>query len=255
MYLTGMDAGLRAIRGGWASQWGQTYNVYRAGSSTSGSYLNASPVITGFQMTPIFKATKTKIENQTFDLVIAIGECDDTALQIGDILVETGYEAEAGDVLVYAQRRPLRESLFVRCESNITITRPQPHGGQAAQQPGTNTSIAAAGYMGVDKASEWGLVLNSGVYSFTNTPGATLASVPAGLSQLNRLRDASDPKIPAPLYREHFVTYIPLLTGYQPTELDRFNYPNSDRYEHGSIFTSEATGLVGYVIIVEKTGT
>ena len=47
---------------------------------------------------------------------------------------------------------------------------------------------------------------------------------------------------------------MPLLPGEAPRELDRANFPNEDRYELASIYTSEQR-LYGVIAIVEKLGT
>jgi hypothetical protein len=240
------------VRGGLAAGWGQSYDVYRLGTSTN-SIFDSDPILTGFTMIPSKTTTKKIIENETFVIQVYVGTCDDTNLELGDILVENGFESETGNVFAFAQRRPKRQSLFVRCESSISITRPQPHGGQSGQQPALR-AVPAPGYIGIDKASEWPLVLNSGVYSFA-TGDVTPAAVPAGIVQLPRIQDASDPKIPVALYRERFVIYVPLLSGTQLQELDRFNFPNSDRYEGASLLTTEQAGLNGYILLCEKLGT
>lgn len=236
-----------------ASILGQTYSVYRLSDTVSGSIFDGDPVFTGYPMEPS-KTPKKFIENDAFNLQVYIGTCDNTGLELGDALVETGYEAESGNVFVFAQRRPLFPNLFVRCEAQVSITRPQPAGGQSAQQP-ISGGVAAPGYMGVSKKGEQGLILSHGLYSFSNDPNATLAAVPAGLTQLNRIRDAREPKIPVALYREHFVMYCPLLPGVQLMELDRLNFPNSDRYQIASLYTTEDTGLGGWIGICEKLGT
>jgi hypothetical protein len=268
-----IEDALQQVQGVAAAILGQTYNVLRLGNNASGSIFDEDPIATNFPLSPL-KASKKSIENDTFNLLVFIGTCDNRTLQLGDLLVETGFEAEAGnawggssawggagaewgggtaDVFAFAQRRPMHESLFVRCESQISITRPQPHGGQSGQQP-VSGWVDAPGHMGIDKAREWPLVLTDGSYDFVppSTPNVIPAAVPAGLTQLQRLSDARDPDIPVTLYRERFMAYIPLLPGVQLTELDRINFPNEDRYQLASLYTSEQTGLAGYILICEK---
>jgi hypothetical protein len=249
--MPAIDQAISLGVGAAASVVGQPYNVYRLSNASSGSIFDGSPLFTNFSMS-VSKAGKSAIENDSFNLQVFIGACDDRELDLGDVLVEQNYESETGDVFVFAQRRPMGYRLFVRCEAQVSITRPLPHGGQSAQQP-VSGSVAAPGYIGVDKASENVLVLNDGLYSFE--PTGTLAAVPAGLTQLNRIRDAKDPKIPVTLYREHFVLYVPLLPGVQLQELDRFNFPNSDRYQIASLYTTEQSGFGGWIAICEKLGT
>jgi len=267
--LAYLDRKVQYGRGKAAGVYGQTYDVYRNGPNVSGSIYDSKPVLSNYPMSPA-KAKSSQIENETFKLQVFDGDCDNGKLQLGDILKETGYEALTisgqqvqggtsnaftGDVFCFAQRRPFRgKNLFVRCEAAISITRPTPRSGAAAQQPQSG-GVKASFHIGVDKASEWGMVLSNGEYFFSNDPQYNLAGVPAGLLQLNRIRDASNPKWPVALYREHFVIYVPLLNGVQIQELDSFNFPNSDRYTAASVYTSEDTGLIGWVIIPEKLGT
>lgn len=247
-----IDFAIQKSRGAAASVLGQTYNVYRLSDTTTGSIFDQAPVYSGFPMR-VAKASRMKVEGETFALQVFEGLCDNMVLELGDVLVETGYQEEEGNQFIFAQRRPTRESIFVRAESSVSITRPRPYGGQAGQQPGSGV-IPAPGYMGVSKASEWVLTLTNGSYTFTNSPNAVAAAVPAGLVQLNRIRDGRKPDLPSLLYREHFIVYLPLIPGEQINELDAFNFPNQDRYEGASIYTSEQTGLGGYIVIVEKTG-
>lgn len=268
-----LDRKIQYGRGKAGSVYGQTYDVYRNGPNVSGSIYDSKPVLSNYPMSPE-KAKPKDIENETFRLQVFAGDCDNTKLQLGDVLKETGYEALTqsgqqvtggtsnaftGDVFVFAQRRPFRgKNIFVRCESAISITRPMPRSGAAYQQPPPGSSpsgVKAAFHIGVDKSSEWGLVLSNGGYFFSNDPQYDLAGVPAGLLQLNRIRDAANPKWPVALYREHFVIFVPLLNGIQIQELDSFNFPNSDRYTAASVYTSEETGLQGWIIIFEKLGT
>lgn len=265
-----LDSKVQYGRGKAAGVYGESYNVYRV-TTQSGSYLDGPPVISDFAVSPV-TAKKTSIENESFRLQIFDGTCDNTKLKLGDILVETHvFDDRQPDKIVFAQRRPFKgRSLFVRTEANITITRPQPLGGQSGQQPMAEPGTAAAvikapGYIGLTKQNENGLLLSNGGYFFTNnaqfnepqinSPLSGLAGVPAALLQLNRIRDATLPKIPTALFREHFVIWLPPLNGVQIQELDRLNFPNSDRYETASVYTSDMTGLIGYVCICDKLGT
>jgi len=257
-----LDSKIQYGRGKAATVYGQTFNIYRL-TNQSGSILDGHPIFADFPLSPI-KTGKGKVENQVYDLQIFDAAFDNTLLKLGDYFVEVGqFDDREPDHLIFAQRRPFRgRSLMIRCESNVTITRPQPLGGGSGQQPRSG-GIRAPGYIGITKKNERGMLLANGMYFFSNslvtTPIANseasgLAAVPAALLQLNRIRDATIPKLPVSLFREHFVIYIPPLNGIMLQELDRLNFQNSDRYEIGSLFLSEE-GFVGNIAICEKLGT
>lgn len=244
-----IDSKIQRGRGKAASKLGQTYTQYRLGS-TSGSITSGTPIATNFPAR-IAKASKKAIENQSFDLLVMEATCDNRTLEIGDLLVETGYGSDNGQYWV-AQKRPTRETLWVRAESNCNITRPMPTAGAASQQPASGPELVD-GWAGVQKDTEQILTLQNGLYSFTSTAGATKAVIPAGLQPLNRIKDARDPDIPTALYREHFLVYLPLLPGAILNELDRISFSNmGDAYEIALMFTTEQTGLSGWILIVEK---
>lgn len=249
-----IDGKVQRGRGKASNVLGQTYTVQRLSAAVNGSITNASPLYTGFPAS-VAKASKMKIENQTFDLQVFTATCDNRNLQIGDLLTETGYGSDGG-AFTLAQKRPLRETILVRTESSITITRPKPAGGQASQQPLQGSTIAP-GYLGVNKAGEWPLTLANGMYAFE--PTGSPAVVPCGLQPLNRVRDGAKGdaagRLPTALYREHFLAYLPLLPGETLNELDRLNFGNSDRYEVALFFTSAQRGFSGYICIVEKLST
>lgn len=258
-----LDSKVQYGRGKAADVYGQVYNVYRL-RTQNGSIFSAPPIFADFAISPE-KAPKTKAENQTYDLQIFAGTCDNSLLKLGDVFREVNPQDPPGDQLVFAQRRRFKgQSLFIRCEATISVTRPAPRGGRIDQMPASGV-VAAQGYFGVFKRGEFGMKLTNGEYYFASqllqpSPGANtafqgLAGVPAALLQDKRIRDAVAPKIPVALFREHFVIYVPLLNGIQLQELDRLNFPNSDRYEIASFFTSETAGFSGYICICEKLGT
>jgi hypothetical protein len=251
-----IDSAVQQGNGAAAAVTGSQYSIYRLNENSGGSVFDGTPLATNFPMY-IKPAGKNLVENDPFNLQVKIAICDNRILQLGDILVETGYESEEGNIFIVAQIRPTNytySTIVCRAEATVSVTRPQPLGGQSGQQPQSGW-IAAPGYMGIDKQNEFGMVLQDGGYFFTQNQLPSLAGVPAGLSQLNRIRDGSDIKIPTAFYREHFVIYVPLLTGIQIQEFDNFNFPNSDRYKAASVYTSEATGFSGYICICEKMGT
>lgn len=251
-FLPDLDAIIQEGRGIASSLLGQTYDVRRLSATTSGSIMSNAPVIASFPAY-IRKAKKVAIENQTFDLEVFEFKCDNRTLQLGDVLKETGYQARPSNVYVFAQYRPPRETICVRVEAWVSITRPQPKGGAASQQPGAGV-VRQSRYMGVTKAGEQVLTLVNGTYAF-DAAGSTPASVPAALSQLNRVRDGSDPKnLSTPLYRTHWAAYLPPL-DVKIDDLDRITFGNGDRYEATSVYPAMDFGLQGTIMILEKLAT
>lgn len=250
-FLQIIDQAIQTGRGAAASVLGQTYDVRRLSPTTNVSISQNVPVISQFDSRSRRIVQKVAIENQIFDLIVFNMTCDNTSLELGDVLNETGYEAESGDIFTIASFRPTRETLAVRTESNISISRPNPSAGQAGQQPAAG-AVATEGYGGVWKANEKNLVLINGLYAFSTESGATPATVWCGLQPTSRMRDASSPKFPFTEYRTEYLIYCPLLPGEQINPLDRFNFGGSDRYEVGIVYTSETTGLSGYICKCEK---
>ncbi len=244
-----IDYAIQQGRGAAASVLGQTYDVRRLSSTTNNSISANTPVISGLQARVARTTSRAKIENQTFDLLVYTALCNNESLQLQDVCTQTGYGND-GSVFTVVQKRPTRDTLWIRTDENVFISRPFPGAGAASQQP-LSGSAATPGYSGFTKATEEVLTLSNGLYSFESS-GTTPASLYVGLQQLNKVSDARDPKIPTVLYRERFLIYVPLIPGEQLVELDRINFPNSDRYECASIFSSDLTGVSGNIVIAEK---
>jgi len=137
-------------RGVGANVVGQSYSVYHLGPTTSGGIETGAPLFgpggtisTNYLQASITKAKRAHVvENTTFELLTFEAIVDNRKLSLGDVLVETGYEG-TGSNYVVAQRRPMRPTVLVRSEQNISISRPTPLGG-AAQIDGADNAAAAA---------------------------------------------------------------------------------------------------------------
>jgi hypothetical protein len=254
-----LDGVIQMGRGIAAAVIGQTYDVRRLTQPipATGSISSQIPVWTNFPARLRRITSKLAIEDDIWGLICFEATCDNRQLQLLDELTETGYEAMTNGCYIYAQARPTRETLWMRAESNIAITRMMPTAGAAAQQPSAGWVADTVGLGTVQKDTEHVLTLNNGVYAFSGA-GASPASIQCGLQPTTKLTDTSKSSAagswPTALYREKFLAYIPLLPGEQLVELDRLNFPNSDRYEIGTIYTSETTGIAGYLLILEKLG-
>jgi hypothetical protein len=258
-----IDEAIQEGRGAAASVVGQTADVRRLTNSTNVSILNNAPVLLRFPFIPR-RATKGEIENETFGLEVWTATCDNTLLMPGDVVTQTSGSFENdGSQWIFAQRRPMKHSLFVRAESNITISRPTPTGGSASTQPppGSGAVFTPGTYGGIWTATDKQLVLINGMYAFTATPG-TLASVPCGIQQTSKVKppaygNAPDAglNIPTALPITQYVAYLPLIPGDAIQELDRLHFGASDSYEVMSFFTTEQTGFTGYICFVHKLAT
>ena len=249
--IQAIDTALQAGRGAEASVLGQAFTVQRLTNTTSVGVSSTVPVYQNFPAVLRRFTSKVGLENEIFSLLAFNFICDNTYLKTGDLLTNTGYGSEPMGIFTIASKRPRRETIAMRTEWNIFISRPIPLGGAAADQP-TSGAIVAAGYIGTAKAQEQILTLTDGLFEFTADPGAQTAAIPCGIQPLNRVKDAKLPKLPTALYREHFLAYVPVLPGEQLNELDRLNLPNSDRYEIALIFSTDTTGLAGNICIVER---
>lgn len=255
-----IDEAIQEGRGAAASVLGQTYNVFRLGPTSNVSVISGTPVYTDYPVR-IRKSTKVAIENASFDLLAFTSTTDNRFLQIGDFLVESGYEAEEGNVFVVAQIRPTRETIIVRVESASAIQRPTPYGGSAAEQPVTpGQCIVADGYGGITPFNREQLSLTNGVYAFFQ-PGAidprtkqpaVQASVPIGIQPRSRTRDRREPDLPTRIAESEFYMYVPQLPGVEIVEMDVIKAAHEDNYECRGVYTSDDAGLHGFVVLARK---
>jgi hypothetical protein len=243
-----IDGAIQAGRGAAATVLGQTYDVYRLTNATNNSVVSGTPHIAAFQARIRKITDKKAIENVPFDIQVFEFTCDNRALVPGDILVETGYEGDGGKY-AFAQRRPTRESIFVRVERNVSLSRPTPAGGSSAQQPSSG-AIKAPGYIGITKATEEILTLTSGVYAFETS--GPIATVPFGLQPQNRIRSPHKPDSPTQVPEVQFVGYLPFMPGIQVIENDVISSDNSDRYVVVQVYQSDTVGLQGWILILRK---
>lgn len=244
------DRKIQRGRGKAANKLGQTYDVRRLNASTNVSVTSNRPVLYGLAARIEKTTSKVKIENSTFDLQVYKATTDNRQLHVGDVLTETGFEAQPVSY-IFAQRRPTRETLWVRTEFAVSITRPRSDAGRVDQMPAQGGATLDA-WSGGYKANEQILTLTSGLYSFQQS--GTAAVVLVGMQPLNRLSDASVKGVPTAFYRERFVCYVPELPGDQLMEEDVINVGLSDRYEVALVYSSDQVGFTGYICIVEKLG-
>jgi hypothetical protein len=246
-----IDSAIQQGKGAEASVLGQAFTVQRLTSSTNVGVSSAPALYKNFPIVFERTTTKVKIENESFSLLSFELTCNNTYLKTGDLLTNTGFGADPNGVYTLASKRPRRPTIAMRTEWNCFISRPMPPAGAATQQPGSG-AVFTPGYAGVTKASEHILTLVDGMYEFTATPGSQTASVYCGLQPTSRVRDVKEPPIPTAHPVPRFMAYVPTLPGEQLNERDIINLPNSDRYGIESLYSTDTTGLAGYVLICEK---
>ena len=241
-------------RGTAARIIGQSYSVYRMNPNTSGSVISPNSLVyPTFSM--YFKnhqrASKVHVENTVFDLMIFEGMCDGTKLQVGDFLVENGYESDAG-VYCVGQLRPMSQNILVRVESPSTLEKPHPDAGASEDQPTSGFVYVQGKYGGVRPAGRFELTLQGGLYSMQAQGEGILASVPIGLQPINRVSDSHKPPIPMTFPRTKFLCYIPPLPGYIINELDVVKMSQADSYQVSMMYSSADCGLQGFICTLEK---
>jgi hypothetical protein len=148
-----IDGVIQFGRGVAAGVVGQSYDIRRLDAPTgaTGSISSQPPIYTNYPARLRRTTKKLAIENDIFGLICYEATCDNRVLLLFDQMTETGYEPMENGVYIMAQARPTRETLWMRAESNISITRMVPEAGQVAQQPESGW-VATPGYGGVEKS-------------------------------------------------------------------------------------------------------
>lgn len=245
--LKQINSAIQDGRGAAASVLGQTYDVYRLTSTTSGQIVSGTPVYTGFPASLTHWKNAKDIENQIFDALSFKAMCNNIYLEVGDVFVGTGYGTD-GAMYVVGDMRPLKQTVVVRCEQSSTVTRPTAPADTAAQNPSGVTVVS--GYNAVTKTTEQSLVLNNGSYSFSTSGIA--AMVPFGLQPFNKLREYPESKLPTDTRRESFVGFLPLLPGVIIEENDVISSGSAgDRYRVEQNYIAEF-GLQGNILLLTK---
>lgn len=259
--LPKIDTAIQRGRGAAAAVIGQTYDVRRLDANTNVSVSSNTPVFSGFPARLRRTTDKKAIEGQIFELIVFIATCDNRSLVLMDQLTETGYEAQEAATYIFAQARPTRETVFVRSEATVFLTRPNPTALHSSQQPAMGGRFISAmdGWSGIAAADERVLTLTNGMYAFRGKPQpgdppVVPAQLACGLSANARFHEGKTLGVPVEQYRDQFLCYLPMLPGEQLNEIDRINFGGSDRYKIAKILTTEYTGLSGYVLFVEKLG-
>lgn len=248
--LAQIDSAIQAGRGAAASVLGQAFNVYRVTSGTSGQVVSGTPLYANFPAILTHWKSAKDIENTIFDILAFAVGCDNSYLNTGDILVGLGPEGyrDDGAMYVIADVRPLKQTIAIRCEQPATLTRPTTSTSNLTLNATTPTQIKT--YSGVTKSTELTLTLTNGSYSFQES--GTAATIPFGLQPLNRLREEPPSKLPTDTKREHFLGFLPLLSGVIVEENDVISSGSAgDRYRVEQNSMNEY-GLQGQVLLLEK---
>jgi hypothetical protein len=263
--LGALDGKVQAIRGSIGARWGESYNLYRLGSSANVSVLDTTP-IAALTARIDRETSKTLVENQTFDLLAFEAMVNAGNLALGDILVEqtqspnlqlNGAAILAGTatlaingIYAVAQKRPTRETMLVRCEQLGVLTAPNSNAGTLAQAPAFG-SVFDPQWAGNQEAIELPLTLTSGSYALATAPGATPAVIPFGLQPIRRVHDENDPDVVADFSREEQLAYIPPLGSFEVQRLMILTLADGTRFQIRGLYSSQLIGVAGTVAVVE----
>lgn len=252
--LPQIDGVIQEGRGVAAAVLGQTYNVYRLSDTSTGSILSGDPLYQSFPARIRKLPSRHKaIEGVIFELVAFESACNNLVLEIGDFLVEEGY-GSTGSAYVVAEKRPTRETVLMRCETNCAIMHPYSLAGTQAEQP-TSGIVWNDDYGGPEQLYDQNIVLQNGLYATDPTYTMSPATIPCGLAPLNRIRDSKELGLPTEIPSTRFVMYVPLLPGYQISQNDKIKAENQDTYLVEQDYTSGDVGISGYILLVARVTT
>jgi hypothetical protein len=226
---------------------GQSFNGYRLTNQT-GQLVQGAPTVSNFRAKMTHYTGSAEIENANFGVETFQAVGDDRKLEIGDVMVGFGYGNDTSYCV--AGMRPLKHLIFVRVEQNCSLTKPYDVASAADQMPSGSATVYTSIYAAQGQFKEIPLVLNSGIYSWSES-GGTAAMVPVGLQPHNRLREFPKTDLPTELRREFFVAFVPLLNGVQIVENVVINCGNGDRYKVMQVYIGQF-GLVGHNLILQK---
>jgi hypothetical protein len=245
--LAALGSGLQKMRGGFAGAYAPSFSVYRVSSATPATGVLSGTSSGALPITLERTVSRGVLENQMFEVLSFAGTCDNRNLNLGDLV----QQASDGGVYCFAQYRPPEDSIFVRCESLATFSRPMPDGGRSDQQPASGAVYEDA-YFGEYHAGEWPLTVTAGSFAYVTPAGSPVsAAVPIGLQPTSRVRDEQQPQIPEGAFHAEFFAYIPPLKGLTLSQRDRIYVPGSAGYQIISLYSSQQVGLIGTIAKLE----
>ena len=256
MSLAQIQAAIDKGRGKAATVLGQTFNVYRLNSYSTGSIIQPSNlVIPGFRA--YVKHDSKRIEIESNVIVKAVPRfsftCDSTNIQLGDVFVEradsfrhevsTPYD---GNIFTFAYFRPIRRYVMVSTpiSGQISRARNNPNSVDSGQVP----------WGAMSKSLEQVLILRNGYYSWEAYGGSqSPAVIPMAIQATAGKGELPEPKLrlPTDVKRQTWDIYCGLLPGYIPTESHIVTGANGDRY-YIQTPAFNAVGFVGVQAICEK---
>lgn len=245
-----IDAAIQVGRGAAASVLGQAYLVYRLNAHSTGQLEQASNQVTfpgGKTLFPAYMertATLSDIEtNWMGNLPLFKGTCNALNLQVGDLLVETGYGADGG-AFTFAFRRPATSDA-------IFIQTPLPSMFSRSENNPTKIDGGRVPYGGMIKPYELFLTLTNGVYTWSET--GTPAAVRIGLQSENKKGSQAPPpiRLPTDVQRQYWNVYAPNLPGVEFAENDLVTGGSGDRYAV-RLPQFQFVGLQGVQLLCER---
>jgi hypothetical protein len=243
------------MRGGWGAAFGPPFIVYRLSPTTPATgILTDTPVIALYNA-EFKRLPKTEIEDETFGAIAFEGTCDNTFLQFGDILKETGYRS-TGAVYCYAQYRIYGPNVFMRCERTAIVRRPTDvHAPNIGAEPLTQWTAVTGTDAEVTEATAYAAVLTDGTYAFTPA-GTAPTPVPYGAQPTTRISGTHPENVPTSTSDQRFSIYLPPMPGITILPNDEIEDQDGTGtvYVAQEVYTSVDTGLYGTVALCTREG-
>lgn len=238
-----IDRALRAALGQGVGPIAELYTVYRLNATSSGQIMSPSNVVRTNYKARITKVVPTALlEQRTLYPLLYSGFCDTRALQIGDILVQTGpilTDTPDGRIFALTCVQPLLAPVFARVEVLSALS--SPHSIQTIAEP----LVGDGGVASTTKSTEWLVSLTNGLYSVG--PQGPAAVIPCGLQLRERGGGPQEVKYPSSAPRGEFDFYMPPLPGYEirPNDVISDAVGNRYRVTVPILYTSGLQGWYG----------
>ena len=240
--VSNVDNALREALGQGVPVIAEFYDVYRINPLSTGQWIDPSNlVLSGYQARIVYKPPAVLQEQVLLYKMVYSGMCDPRALQIGDVLVQTGpilTDTPDGRIFIFADVQPLMAPVFFRTEIPGTITRP--HGPLTTSEP----LLGDGGEARTTKHTEWVVTLNQGLFDLTSAGPA--CTIPMGMALRERGGGKQEIKYPTAAPRGEVDIFIPYLPGMQIEPNDMASDSHGNRFSVMIVVLYDV-GLKGYM--------
>jgi len=244
--VSNVDNALREALGQGVPVIAEFYDVYRINPLSTGQWIDPSNrVIQGFNARIVYNPPTTLKEQVLLYKMAYSGMCDTRALQIGDVLVQTGPTLTGipdGRIFILADVQPLMAPLFFRTEIPGSITRP--HSPLTVSEP----LLGDGGEARTTKQTEWLVTLSQGLFDVTADGPA--CSIPMGIALRERGGGKQEIKYPTAAPRGELDIFVPELPGLQLQVNDMVSDSHGNRFRV-TVVALYDVGVRGYQLRAE----